>query len=145
MLTMDQALRAIAALEAAWAQDTEAIDALAGTGQDEEPLAAVVAEFVGEVLRGVSLAATGITDLPEEQQRAAAAEFSKGILAGMLAATTRTFRSWAVSAGSDVGPTRDLAVAGLNAILGFAAEGVDDPDAVKELFNGMRAEAMARL
>ncbi|MEV7189888.1 hypothetical protein [Kitasatospora sp. NPDC093102] len=145
MLTMDQALRAIAALEAAWTQDTEAIDALAGAGQGEEPLAAVVAEFVGEVLRGVALAVTGITDLPEGQQRAAVAEFKKGILADMLAAVAGTFQRWAISAGSDIRPTRDLTVAGLAAILGFAVEGVDNHDGVKELFDGMRAQAMARL
>ncbi|MGV9884537.1 hypothetical protein [Streptomyces sp. NPDC003006] len=60
-LTPDQVMRAVAALEAAWANDDDALSALARGGHDEQPLAMLIAEFGASRLQTMVLI---VTDIP---------------------------------------------------------------------------------
>ncbi|MFJ2781581.1 hypothetical protein [Kitasatospora sp. NPDC087315] len=143
ILTPDQILRAVAALEAAWSHDDDALVALARTGPGEQPLAVLVGDYGTLMLETMLLTVTGIRDLPEGKDRPSAVEEFNGHLAGHLAELTTVFlRGWARTAGSDAQAAGDLARAVLQTILSFTTDG-DDRTEVQALLDHLRANALA--
>lgn len=119
-LTPDQAMRAVATLEAAWADD-DALAALKRSGHGEQPLA------VG--LDGVD-------------QQEALAVLREGLISHMTTVALSMTSGWALTAGEDIQATGDLARRVLQAMLSFTTDG-DDPQEVRALFAHLRADAVA--
>ncbi|MEU3953589.1 hypothetical protein AB0F45_14915 [Streptomyces achromogenes] len=140
-LTPDQVLRVIAALEAAWNGDDDALAALARGGSGEQPLAVLVAEFGESRLLKMVLAATGIDGLEGTELEQAVAEYRQSITPHLLGVASGLMASWAASAGEDVRTTGDLARHVLRALLSFT--GRDDPEGVRALLAHLRADALA--
>ncbi|MBQ0855661.1 MULTISPECIES: hypothetical protein [Streptomyces] len=141
-LTADQVMRVIAALEAAWAGDDEALAALAGGGQGEQSLAVMVAQYGASRVQSMLLVVTGIAGLDGADQQKALAELRQGLIAHMTTVALSMMEGWARSAGDDVRATGDLARRVLQAILSFTTDG-DDPERVRDLFAHLRADAVA--
>ncbi|MFE9688157.1 hypothetical protein, partial [Streptomyces sp. NPDC006285] len=73
-LTADQVMRVIAALEAAWSEDSDALAALVRGGPGEEPLAMLVARCGASRVQNMLLVVTGIAHLEGADQQRAMAE-----------------------------------------------------------------------
>ncbi|MFC9219740.1 hypothetical protein ACFT8W_02800 [Streptomyces hygroscopicus] len=141
-LTPDQVLRAVAALEAAWADDNDALAALVRSGHGEQPLAVLIAQYGASRLQSTVLIVTGIASLEGADRQEALAELREGLISHMTAVALSMMSGWAVSAGDDVQATRDLARSVLQALLSFTTDG-DDPQEVRALFAHLRADALA--
>ncbi|MFF7459597.1 hypothetical protein [Kitasatospora sp. NPDC008115] len=128
MLTPDQILRAVAALESAWTRDDNALAALAQDVPGEQPLAVLVASYGTLVLENTPLTVTGIRTLPEAERQEAVEVFN-GTLNGHQAELAAGFlHGWARSAGTDVHAVGDLARAVVQAVLSFTDDGDDARD-----------------
>ncbi|WP_404200416.1 hypothetical protein [Streptomyces tauricus] len=141
-LTADQVMRVIAALEAAWAGDDDALAALARGGGGEQPLAVMVAQYGASRVQSMLLVVTGIAGLDGADQQEALAELRQGLISHMTTMALSMMDGWARSAGDDVRATGDLARRVLQAILSFTTDG-DDPEQVRALFAHLRADAVA--
>ncbi|MFF2751336.1 hypothetical protein ACFVVA_38095 [Kitasatospora sp. NPDC058048] len=142
ILTPDQILRAVAALEVAWAGDDDALAALAQDVPGEQPLAVLVAEYGTLMLENTLLTITGIRGLPEAEQQEAIEVFN-GTLNGHQAELAAGFlQGWARSTGSGAHAVGDLARAVLRALLSFTTDG-DDETEVHALLDFLRADALA--
>ncbi|MFE4915840.1 hypothetical protein ACFRCX_30510 [Streptomyces sp. NPDC056652] len=141
-LTPDQVMRAVAALEAAWAEDNDALAALMRGAHSEQPLAVLVAQYGTSRMQGMMLVVTGIASLDGADQQEALAEFREGLISHMTMVAMNMMSGWALSAGGDVQATGDLARSILQAILSFTTDG-DDPQEVRALIAHLRADALA--
>jgi hypothetical protein len=141
-LTPDQVLRAVAALEAAWAGDDGALVVLIQSGHGERPLAELVAQYGASRLQSMVLVVTGIADLDEVDQQEALAELREGLISHMTSVALSMMSGWARAAGEDVQATGDLARRVLQAILSFTKDG-EDPQEVRALFAHLRTDAVA--
>ncbi|MFI1416084.1 hypothetical protein ACH4Y0_40170 [Streptomyces sp. NPDC020707] len=141
-LTADQVMRVIAALEAAWAGDDDALAALARRGGGEQSLAVMVAQYGASRVQGMLLVVTGIAGLDGADQHKALAELRQGLISHMTTVALSMMDGWARSAGDDVRATGALARHVLQAILSFTTDG-DDPEQVRALFAHLRADAVA--
>ncbi|MER7682182.1 MULTISPECIES: hypothetical protein [unclassified Streptomyces] len=142
-LTPDQVMRAVAALEAAWARDDDALAALVQSGHGERPLAELVAQYGASRLQTVVLVATGIAHLDGAEQQEALTQWREGPLSHVTTVAMSTMSGWARAAGEDVGATGDLARHALQAILSFTTIG-DDPQDLRTLFAYLREDAVAQ-
>lgn len=140
-LTPDEVMRAVAALEAAWAGDDDALAVLARAGYGEQPLAVLVARYGASRLQNMLLVVTGIAELDGSAQQQAMAQFREGLIPHMAGVALSMMDGWARSAGDDVQATGDLARCVLQAILSFTTDG-DDPGQVQALFAHLRADAI---
>ncbi|GAA2906376.1 hypothetical protein GCM10010524_42660 [Streptomyces mexicanus] len=141
-MTGDQVLRVIAALEAAWADDDDALAALVHRGPGEQPLAMLVARYGASRLQTMVLVATGITGLDGTALQEAMAELREGLISHVTTVALSMMDGWARSAGDDVQATGDLARRVLQALLSFTTDS-DDPQEVQALFAHLRADALA--
>ncbi|MFF3505359.1 hypothetical protein [Streptomyces sp. NPDC003247] len=141
-LTPDQVLRAVAGLEAAWADDDDALAALVRGGHGEQPLAVLIAEFGASRLQTMVLIVAGIPNMDGADRQEALAELREGVIAHMTTVALSMMSGWALSAGDDVQATGDLARHVLQALLSFTTDG-DDPQEVRALFAHLRADALA--
>lgn len=141
-LTPDQVMRAVAALEAAWAEDDDALAALVRSGHGEQPLAVLVAQYGASRLQSMVLIVTGVAELDVAEQQEALAQLREGLISHMTAVALSMMSGWAGAAGEDVKATGDLARRVLQAVLSFTTDG-DDPQAVRTLFAHLRADAVA--
>lgn len=135
-------MRAVAALEAAWADDDEALAALIRSGHGEQPLAVLIAQYGTSRLQTMVLLATGIADLDGDDRQEALAELREGLVSHMTTVALSMMDGWALSAGDDVQATGNLARHVLRAILSFTTDG-DRPQEVQALFAHLRADAIA--
>ncbi|MFD4604358.1 hypothetical protein ACFWPQ_40875 [Streptomyces sp. NPDC058464] len=140
-LTPDQVMRVVAALQAAWSDDNDALAALVRGGHDEQPLAALIAEFGVSRMQTMVLIATGISDQDGADRQEALTE-SEGLILHMTTVAVSMVSGWALSASGDVQATGDLARHVLQAILSFTSDG-DNPQEVQALFAHLRADALA--
>ncbi|MDQ1035371.1 hypothetical protein QFZ75_001787 [Streptomyces sp. V3I8] len=138
-LTADQVMRVIAALEAAWADDS---DALAALVRGEQSLAVLVAQYGASRVQSMLLVVTDITGLEGADQQKTLAELWQGLVSHMTTVALSMRSGWARSAGDDVRATGDLARHILQAILSFTTDS-DDPQQVRALFAHLRADALA--
>ncbi|MCX4580366.1 hypothetical protein OHB41_45885 [Streptomyces sp. NBC_01571] len=143
-LTADQVMRAVAALEAAWARDDDALAVLVQSGHGERPLAELVAQYGASRLHCMVLIVTGIANLDGADQQEALAELQKGLVPHMTSVAMTMMSGWALAAGADVQATGNLARRILQAILSFTTVG-DDPQEVRALFAYLREDAVAHL
>ncbi|MFE9687853.1 hypothetical protein [Streptomyces sp. NPDC006285] len=140
-LTADQVMRVIAALEAPWSEDSDALAALVRGGPGEEPLAMLVARYGASRVQNMLLVVTGIAHLEGADQQRAMAELRQGLISHMTTVALGMMSGWARAAGEDVQATGDLARHVLQAILSFTTDG-DDPQQVRALFAHLRADAL---
>ncbi|GAA1956391.1 hypothetical protein GCM10009738_32950 [Kitasatospora viridis] len=69
-LTRDETLRALAALEASWRHDEQALEALAAVGEFEQPLPVLLADYGHRTLQALlTIAFSGSDTTPEEALR----------------------------------------------------------------------------
>ncbi|WP_030239196.1 hypothetical protein [Streptomyces sp. NRRL S-350] len=110
-LTVDEALRALAALEAAWNDDAEALSALAAGSADERPLPALVAAYGEHAMDTLMALAFGLRSSMSDEEIAEISDaVGSNIGARMSALLTRTLKAWgAVTAPDDLGVTRIIA------------------------------------
>ncbi|MEV5781301.1 hypothetical protein ACGFWD_42230 [Streptomyces sp. NPDC048448] len=141
-LTPDQVMRAVAALEAAWASDDDALATLVQSGHGERSLAELVAQYGASRLQTVVLVATGIAHLDGAEQQEALTQWREGPVSLVTSVAMTMMSGWARAAGEDVQSTGDLARHALQAILSFTAIG-DDPQGVRSLFAYLREDAVA--
>ncbi|WP_329525222.1 hypothetical protein [Streptomyces sp. NBC_01462] len=141
-LTPDQVMRAVAALEAAWASDDDALATLVQSGHGERALAELVAQYGASRLQTVVLVATGIAHLDGAEQQEALTQWREGPVSHVTSVAMTMMSGWARAAGEDVQSTGDLARHALQAILSFTAIG-DDPQGVRSLFAYLREDAVA--
>ncbi|WP_404199217.1 hypothetical protein [Streptomyces tauricus] len=127
----------IAALEAAWAGDDDALAALVRGGLGEQPLAVMVAEYGASRVQSMLLVVSGIADLDGAEQQEALAVLREGLVSHMTMVALSMMSGWARSAGDDVGMTGDLTRSVLQAILSYTTDG-DDPELVRALFAHLR-------
>ena len=137
-------MRAVAALEAAWAGDDDALIALVRSGHGERPLAELVAQYGASRLQGMVLIVTGIADLDGIDQQEALAELREGLTSHMTSVAQDMMSGWALAAGEDVQATGDLARSVWQALLSFTTVG-ENPQDVRALFAYLRADAVAHL
>ncbi|MEU2441808.1 hypothetical protein ABZ595_37350 [Streptomyces rubradiris] len=140
-LTPDQVLRVVAALEAAWGGDDDALAALVRGGSGERPLAVLIAEFGESRLLKMVLVVLGIEGLEGADLERAVAEYGQSITPHLLGVASGLMAGWALSAGEDVRATGDLARHILRALLYFT--GSDDPEGVRALLAHLRTDALA--
>ncbi|MFD8703094.1 hypothetical protein ACFV1W_10800 [Kitasatospora sp. NPDC059648] len=110
-LTVDEALRALAALEAAWKDDDEALSALAAGGADERPLPALVAAYGEHAMDTLMALAFGLRSSMSDEEIAELSDaVSANIGARMSALLTQTLKAWGtVSAPDDLSVTKIIA------------------------------------
>ncbi|MFJ8434798.1 hypothetical protein ACIQ9P_26205 [Kitasatospora sp. NPDC094019] len=122
-LTVDEALRALAALEAAWKDDDEALAALAAGGPTEQPLAALVARYGEHAVDTLMALAFGLrSSMTDEELAELTDAVSSNIGARMSALLTRTLRAWGGTAGDDLGVVKVIAHAVIDAMRAVTEE-----------------------
>ncbi|MFE0458581.1 hypothetical protein ACFW1A_04870 [Kitasatospora sp. NPDC058965] len=132
-MTPDETLRALAALEAGFKRDDQALAALARRAPDEPGLPVLVADFGVLTLDTLVLLASGLAGRPE------ADEFLRtNVTARMCAALGRTWTGWA--AGADDGASGEIARAVIDGILSFT-EGAGEQH-VLPLLAALRDQAL---
>ncbi|MFB7123011.1 MULTISPECIES: hypothetical protein [unclassified Kitasatospora] len=105
-LTADEALRALAALEAAFKDDDEALTALAASGPGERPLPALVAAYGEHAMDTLMALAFGLRATMSDEEIAEISDaVSSNIGARMSALLTQTLKAWGTLA-----PAEDLPV-----------------------------------
>ncbi|MFD4537754.1 hypothetical protein ACFWNL_32285 [Kitasatospora sp. NPDC058397] len=105
-MTVDESLRALAALEAAWKDDDEALSALAAGGADERSLPALVAAYGEHAMDTLMALAFGLRSTMSDEELAELSDaVSSNIGARMSALLTQTLKTWGTLA-----PRDDLAV-----------------------------------
>ncbi|WP_395297594.1 hypothetical protein ACF9IK_32205 [Kitasatospora hibisci] len=105
-LTVDEALRALAALEAAWKDDDEALTALAAGGPGERALPALVAAYGEHAIDTLMALAFGLrSSMTDEELEELTDAVSSNIGARMSALLAQTLCVWGETAAAD-----DLAV-----------------------------------
>ncbi|MBO1414280.1 hypothetical protein [Streptomyces sp. FH025] len=101
-LTMDEALRALAALEAAWKDDNEALSALAAGGTQERPLPALVAAYGEHAMDTLMALAFGLRSSMSDEEIAELSDaVSANIGARMSSLLTQTLKAWGRLAAPD--------------------------------------------
>jgi hypothetical protein len=110
-LTVDEALRALAALEAAWKDDDEALSALAAGSADERPLPALVAAYGEHAMDTLMALAFGLRSTMSDEEIAELSDaVTANIGARMSALVTQTLKAWgAVAAPDDLKVTKVIA------------------------------------
>ncbi|MEV7187461.1 hypothetical protein [Kitasatospora sp. NPDC093102] len=110
-LTMDEALRALAALEAAWKDDDEALSALAAGSAGERPLPALVAVYGEHAMDTLMALAFGLRATMSDEEIAEISDaVSSNIGARMSALLNQTLKAWgALSAPDDLSVTKIIA------------------------------------
>ncbi|MER7757286.1 hypothetical protein [Kitasatospora sp. NPDC097643] len=123
-LTVDEALRALAALEAAWKDDDEALSALAAGGADEQPLPALVAAYGEHAMDTLMALAFGLRSSMSDEEIAELSDaVSANIGARMSALLTQTLKSWgAAAANDDLAVTKAIARAVIDAMRAVTEE-----------------------
>ncbi|MER8103340.1 hypothetical protein [Kitasatospora sp. NPDC094016] len=105
-MTVDESLRALAALEAAWKDDDEALSALAMGGADERSLPALVAAYGEHAMDTLMALAFGLRSTMSDEEIAELSDaVSSNIGARMSALLTQALKTWGALA-----PPDDLAV-----------------------------------
>ncbi|MEV7357663.1 MULTISPECIES: hypothetical protein [unclassified Kitasatospora] len=105
-MTVDESLRALAALEAAWKDDDEALSALAAGGADERSLPALVAAYGEHAMDTLMALAFGLRSTMSDEEIAELSDaVSSNIGARMSALLTQALKTWGALA-----PPDDLAV-----------------------------------
>ncbi|MFJ9441979.1 hypothetical protein ACIRRH_08910 [Kitasatospora sp. NPDC101235] len=101
-LTMDEALRALAALEAAWKDDDEALSALAAGSLGERPLPALVAAYGEHAMDTLMALAFGLRATMSDEEIAEISDaVSSNIGARMSALLNQTLKAWGTLAAPD--------------------------------------------
>ncbi|MFJ6380938.1 hypothetical protein ACIQI7_13200 [Kitasatospora sp. NPDC092039] len=130
-LTVDEALRALAALEAAWKDDDEALSALAAGGASERPLPALVAAYGEHAMDTLMALAFGLRATMSDEELAEISDaVSSNIGARMSALLTQTLKAWGTLAPSD-----DLSVTKIIAhtVIDAMRAVTEDPDRTEVL------------
>ncbi|MFJ2867647.1 hypothetical protein [Kitasatospora sp. NPDC087314] len=105
-MTVDESLRALATLEAAWKDDDEALSALATGGADERSLPALVAAYGEHAMDTLMALAFGLRSSMSDEEIAELSDaVSSNIGARMTALLTQALKTWGTLA-----PPDDLAV-----------------------------------
>ncbi|MEU4119782.1 hypothetical protein AB0F71_35450 [Kitasatospora sp. NPDC028055] len=110
-LSMDEALRALAALEAAWKDDDEALVALAAGAAGEQSLPALVAAYGEHAMDTLMALAFGLRSSMSDEEIAELSDaVSANIGARMSALLTQTLKAWGtVTAADDLTVTKVIA------------------------------------
>ncbi|MFF3006803.1 hypothetical protein ACFVTF_28865 [Kitasatospora sp. NPDC057940] len=104
-MTVDESLRALAALEAAWKDDDEALSALAAGGADERSLPALVAAYGEHAMDTLMALAFGLRSTMSDEELAELSDaVSSNIGARMSALLTQSLKTW-----GSLAPRDDLA------------------------------------
>ncbi|WP_316527910.1 hypothetical protein [Kitasatospora brasiliensis] len=117
-LTVDEALRALAALEAAWKDDDEALSALAAGGPGERPLPALVAAYGEHAMDTLMALAFGLRATMSDEEIAEISDaVSSNIGARMSALLTQTLKAWGtLAAADDLSVTKIIAATVIDAM-----------------------------
>ncbi|MFJ8472428.1 hypothetical protein [Kitasatospora sp. NPDC094011] len=117
-LTMDEALRALAALEAAWKDDDEALSALAMGGAEERSLPSLVAAYGEHAMDTLMALAFGLRSSMSDEEIAELSDaVSANIGARMSALLTQTLKAWGtVAIPDDLAVTKIIAHAVIDAM-----------------------------
>ncbi|MGW2402763.1 hypothetical protein ACWCYY_40115 [Kitasatospora sp. NPDC001664] len=140
-MTPDEILRVLAALEAAWTGDDQALESLATTGPGEKPLHAAIADYADLALQSLTAANHGIHDgLPPDQLQALVAQMGADTGTRMTKLLAQTLQLWA---GQPAGPTTvdDMAHVVISAVLAFTPDG--DQEQVLPILAQLRTAALA--
>ncbi|MET8627079.1 hypothetical protein ABZW30_25520 [Kitasatospora sp. NPDC004669] len=123
-LTVDEALRALAALEAAWKDDDEALSALAAGGTEERPLPALVATYGEYAMDTLMALAFGLrSSMSDEEIAELSNAVSANIGARMSALLTQTLKAWGtVAAPDDLAITKIIACTVIDAMRAVTEE-----------------------
>ncbi|MFB7617461.1 hypothetical protein [Kitasatospora sp. NPDC056181] len=123
-LTLDESLRALAALEAVWKEDDEALTALAAGGPGEQPLPGLVAAYGEHAIDTLMALAFGLqSGMTDEELAALTDAVSANIGARMAALLAQTLRAWAgTAAADDLGATRAIARTVIDALRAVTEE-----------------------
>ncbi|MFD0274175.1 hypothetical protein ACFVHB_09735 [Kitasatospora sp. NPDC127111] len=101
-LTVDESLRALAALEAAWKDDDEALTALSAGCPGEQPLPALVAAYGEHAIDTLMALAFGLrSSMTDEELEELTDAVSSNIGARMAALLAHTLRTWGATAPGD--------------------------------------------
>ncbi|MER6302297.1 hypothetical protein ABT247_22430 [Kitasatospora sp. NPDC001539] len=101
-LTVDEALRALAALEAAWKDDDEALSALAAGTARERALPELVAAYGEHAMDTLMALAFGLRSSMSDEEIAELSDaVSANIGARMSALLTQTLKAWGTVAAPD--------------------------------------------
>ncbi|MFE3502041.1 hypothetical protein [Kitasatospora sp. NPDC059160] len=101
-LSMDEALRALAALEAAWKDDDEALVALASGTAGERSLPALVAAYGEHAMDTLMALAFGLRSSMSDEEIAELSDaVSANIGARMSALLTQTLKAWGTLTPAD--------------------------------------------
>lgn len=117
-MTVDESLRALATLEAAWKDDDEALSALAAGGADERSLPALVAAYGEHAMDTLLALAFGLrSSMSDEEIVELSDAVSSNIGARMSALLTQALKTWgALAAPDDLAVTKAIAHAVIDAM-----------------------------
>ncbi|MFF0410624.1 hypothetical protein ACFYUY_09310 [Kitasatospora sp. NPDC004745] len=117
-MTVDESLRALAALEAAWKDDDEALAALAAGGADERALPALVAAYGEHAMDTLMALALGLRSSMSDEEIAELSDaVGSTIGARMSTLLTRALKTWGELADrDDLTATRAIAHAVIDAM-----------------------------
>ncbi|MGW4898194.1 hypothetical protein ACWEQL_39025 [Kitasatospora sp. NPDC004240] len=125
-MTDEESLRALAALEATWREDDEALAALAARRPDERPLPLLLADYGEFTVTNLLALAYGINDrMSPEELTEASEQLAGNVVTRVCGALAQTQRAWAEECGDDVGTARQIARSVINALLAVTEGGVD--------------------
>ncbi|MER8103910.1 hypothetical protein [Kitasatospora sp. NPDC094016] len=141
MLTTDEMLRVLAALEAAWTGDTPALESLAAASPGEKPLQAAIADYADMALQTLLAAAHGIHNgLSADQLDDAVTRMRTDTGTRMAKLLAQTLRLWA-KRPADLQTIDDMAHVLISALLVLTVD--DDQENVLPLLAQLRAGALA--
>ncbi|MGW6916617.1 hypothetical protein ACWGB8_22740 [Kitasatospora sp. NPDC054939] len=142
-LTDEESLRALAALEAAWREDEEALAALAARRPEEQPLPLLLARYGEFTVTNILALAFGINgEMSAEEFDEASERLARNVVARICSVLSETQQAWAASAGDDVDAAREIARSVIDAILAVTEGGVDG--SVLPLLGALRQHVLKR-
>ncbi|MFE9426753.1 hypothetical protein ACFYNO_27745 [Kitasatospora sp. NPDC006697] len=101
-LTQDETLRALAALEASWHRDEQALAALVAATESEQPLPVLLADYGHRTLQALlTIAFSGGDDTPEDAARQTE-QMRENAIYRLSEVLGEALEVWAANAGEDV-------------------------------------------
>jgi hypothetical protein len=139
-LTRDDTLRALAALEAAWREDEQALAALAG-GPDERPLPVLLATYGHRTMQALlALACGGSIELTSEETDALLDRMSRNTVVQLSGVLDDVLAAWAGCAGHDAAAAGHIGRTVIAAVA--AVSRTDSGDEVLPLLAALRAQTL---
>ncbi|MGF1430346.1 hypothetical protein [Kitasatospora sp. LaBMicrA B282] len=140
-LTRDEVLRALAALEAGWAGDEQALAVLGERAPGERALPALLALYGERTLQALlTIAISGQETPSSEQALACADELAHTVVGRISGVLGQALESWAAGAGDDSAAACQIARTVIGAIAAVSQDA--DGDDVLPLLAALRTQTL---